>query len=164
MTTTILDRVVRWNLDPDGEIYGDERERYRWYEGISAAASMQWLAVPWAAAIMVWPLGRSSVLPLAVILVAMIIPIWICGTYVRRRRVDTLPRVWSAKRVVLGVLSGIPYAVFLVGALYAYDPAGATWKGAAGGGVAGGVIGLVVQVAQSRRRRRREAAAAEDED
>jgi len=163
MTTTILDRVVHWNLDLGGDMYGDERERYRWYEGIAAAASMQWLAVPWAAAVMVWPLGRSSVLPLAVVLVAMFIPIWICGNYVRRRRVETLPRVWSAKRVILGILGGTPYAVFFVGALHAYDPAGATWKGAAIGGVLGGVLGLVVQVRQSRRRRRLEATAV-DED
>ena len=59
---TVLDRVVRWNLDVDGDLYGDERERYRWYEGIATAASLQWLIIPWAAAIMVWPLGRPSVL------------------------------------------------------------------------------------------------------
>ncbi|WP_250027127.1 hypothetical protein [Paractinoplanes maris] len=163
MTTTFLDRVVRWNLNVDGDWYGDERERYRWYEGIAAAASMQWIAVPWAAAIMVWPLGRPSVLPLAIVLVFMIIPMWICNLYVRRRRVETLPRSWNAQRVFWGVVGGIPYAVFLVGALYAFDPAGSTWKGAAVGGVFGGVIGLVVQVAQSRRKRRAEALAV-DED
>ncbi len=163
MTTTILDRVVRWNLDRDGDMYGDERERFRWYEGISAAASMQWIAVPWAAAIMVWPLGRPSVLPLAIVLVAMFIPMWICTLYVRRRRVETLPRSWSARRVFWGIVGGVPYAVFMVGALYAYEPDGSTWKGAAIGGVLGGAGGLVAQVVQSRRRRRAEADAP-DED
>ncbi|WP_250001589.1 hypothetical protein [Actinoplanes sp. M2I2] len=163
MTTTFLDRVVRWNLHVDDDWYGDERERYRWYEGIATAASMQWIAVPWAAAIMVWPLGRPSVVPLAVVLVAMMLPMWVCMLYVRRRRVETLPRSWNAKRVFWGVVGGIPYAVFLVGALYAFDPGGATWKGAAVGGVFGGVIGLVVQVVQSRRLRRAEALAV-DED
>ena len=38
MATSVLDRVVRWNLDFDGDIYGDERERLRWYEGIATAA------------------------------------------------------------------------------------------------------------------------------
>ena len=46
---TMLDRVVRWSLDSDGDFYGDERERLRWYEGIATAASLQWLAIPWAA-------------------------------------------------------------------------------------------------------------------
>ena len=49
MTTTVLDRVVRWNLDINGDSYGDERERFRWYEGIAAAFSVQSLLVPWAA-------------------------------------------------------------------------------------------------------------------
>ncbi|MBL7253716.1 hypothetical protein [Paractinoplanes lichenicola] len=164
MTTTILDRVVHWNLDLSGDLYGDERERYRWYEGISAAASMQWMVVPWVAAIMVWPLGRSSVIPLAVVLVAMFVPIAICGWYVRSRRVDTVPRSWGPKRVVLSLIGGLPYAVFLVGALRAYDPDGYTWIGAAAGGVIGGVGGLVGQVVQSRRRRQLEAASAADDD
>ncbi|MET0424989.1 MAG: hypothetical protein ABW046_13985, partial [Actinoplanes sp.] len=72
--TTLLDRVVHWNLDLDGDLYGDERERYRWYEGIATAASLQWMLIPWAAAIMVWPLGRPAVLPLAVVLAVLWLP------------------------------------------------------------------------------------------
>ncbi|MCO8270906.1 hypothetical protein M1L60_09910 [Actinoplanes sp. TRM 88003] len=164
MTTTILDRIVRWNLDLDGDWYGDERERYRWYEGIAAAASMQWVAVPWAAAIMVWPLGRPSVIPLAVVLVAMFVPMLVCMWYVRSRRVETTPRVMDTRRVVWGLIGGLPYAVFLVGALRAYGPDDSTWIGAAVGGVVGGLGGLVAQFVQSRRRRRQEALAAADED
>jgi hypothetical protein len=164
MTTTILDRVVRWGIDADGDFYGDERERYRWYEGISAAASLQWIAVPWAAAIMVWPLGRPSVLPLAVVLVAMFVPMLVCMGYVRSRRVDTTPRVMDTKRVLWGLAGGLPYAVFLVGSLRAYGPDEATWIGAAVGGVIGGAGGVVAQMLQSRRRRRLEAAATADED
>ena len=160
MTTTFLDRVVHWNLDLDGDIYGDERERYRWYEGIATAASLQWLAVPWAAAIMVWPLGRPAVLPLAVVLVVLYIPMVLCTLYVRRRRVETAPRNWSAKRLFLFVAGTLPFAVFLVGALFAYDPAGDTWKGAAVGGVFGAAIGLLMKGVERRRRDRREALAA----
>ena len=160
MTTTFLDRVVRWNLDLDGDIYGDERERFRWYEGIATAASLQWLAVPWAAAVMVWPLGRPSVLPLAVVLVALYIPMVICTVYVRRRRVETVPRRWSPKQLFLFIAGNVPFAVFLVGALHAYDPAGATWKGAAVGGVIGAAGGVVGQAVDRRRREHREALAA----
>ncbi|MBM2617776.1 hypothetical protein JIG36_19655 [Actinoplanes sp. LDG1-06] len=164
MTTTILDRVVRWNLDPDGDWYGDERERYRWYEGIAAAASMQWIGVPWAAAILVWPLGRSVVLPFAVVLFLMLVPMLICMWYVRSRRVDTTPRVVNLKRVLWGMAGGLPYAVFLVGALRAYGPEEATWVGAAVGGVIGGAGGVVAQIVNSRRRRRLEAVPTADED
>src|SRR3712207_9477580 len=88
----LLDRIVRWNLDTDGDMYGDERERLRWYEGIATAASLQWIGVPWAAAVLVWVLGRPAVLPLAVVLAVLYLPILLCTVYVRRRRGDTLPR------------------------------------------------------------------------
>ncbi|WP_433296648.1 hypothetical protein ACQP2F_38920 [Actinoplanes sp. CA-030573] len=163
MTTSVLDRVVRWNLDLDGDLYGDERERYRWYEGIATAASLQWVLVPWAAAIMVWPLGRPAVVPLAVVLAVLLGPMVLCTVYVQRRRVDTTPRSWHAKRVLLTVLGTAPFVVFLIGALYAYEPEGDAWKGAMVGGVLGGVGGAVAKTVEGRRRRRREALA-EDED
>ena len=159
----LLDRVVHWNLDLDGDLYGDERERYRWYEGMATAAMLQWLAVPWVAAILVWPLGRPVVLPLAVVLVVIYVPMALCGWYVKHRRVETVPRTWGPKRIFLAVVGALPYAVFLVGALYVYEPDGSTWKGAAVGGVIGAAGGLAAQFAQSRRRRRQEAVAG-DED
>ena len=165
MTTTTLDRVVHWALDVDGDMYGDERERLRWYEGISTAASLQWIAVPWAAAIMVWPLGRSSVVPLAVILVLMYAPMLVCMAYMRRRRVDTTPRSMRPKTMVAGLLGGLPYVVFLVGAVAAYqalDDSVAT--GAAIGGVVGAAMGGVVMWLRSRKRRAVETAPLGDED
>jgi hypothetical protein len=163
MTTTVLDRVVRWNLDLDGDLYGDERERFRWYEGIATAASLQWLLIPWAAAIMVWPLGKSSVLPLSVILVLLWLTIMLSGIYVRSRRVDTTPRTWHAKRILITALSVTPFVVFVIGASYALDPAGSTWRGALIGGVIGGLGSALALVVEGRRRRRREALAG-DED
>ena len=137
---TLLDRVVRWGLDSDGkgDIYGDERERLRWYEGIATAASLQWLAIPWAAAVLVWPLGMPSVLPLTVVLVLLVIPMALCTVYVRRRRVDTEVRAWTGKRVWWSVLGSLPYVVFMIGALYAHDPESSTWQGAIFGAVLGG--------------------------
>jgi hypothetical protein len=166
---TLLDRVVRWNLDLDGsgDIYGDERERLRWYEGIATAASMQWLAIPWAAALLVWPLGKPSVLPLLVVLVALVVPMAICTIYVRRRRVDTEVHAWSRKRVVLHILGNLPYVVFVVGALYAYGgPDSSVWRGAVFGAVLGGIGGGIAAIAGTRRKRRQEALAADagDED
>ena len=163
----VLDRVVRWNLDVDGDLYGDERERLRWYEGIATAAGLQWLAVPWVAAIMVWPLGRASVIPLAVVLVVMIVPMMICSVYVQRSRVTTDVRPWTRKRILLQAVSGLPYLIFFYGALYAYaGPDSSTLRGAIIGGAFGAVIGIVATVIGTRRKRRQEAAAAAagDED
>jgi uncharacterized membrane protein AbrB (regulator of aidB expression) len=150
----MVDRVVRWNLDIDdsGRIYGDERERFRWYEGIVAAAQMQWLALPWAAAILVWWLGQPVVLPLSVMLVALLIPAIMCVAYVRRRQVDTELPAWTRKRVVLSVLSTVPLSGFIVGAMYAYSNRHpAIWVHA----LAGAVVGLVVSAAAAAGRRRR---------
>jgi predicted membrane-bound spermidine synthase len=164
MTTTLLDRVVRWNLDFDGDIYGDERERLRWYEGIATAASLQWMAIPWAAAVMVWPLGRPSVVPLAVVLAVLVLPMWLSAVYVRSRRVDTVPRRWTGKRLLLSILGGLPFLVFLIGALYVTDPESSSWRGAIVGAAIGGAIGIVMSAMKVRRRRRAEAAIVGDED
>jgi predicted membrane-bound spermidine synthase len=164
MTTTLLDRVVRWNLDFDGDIYGDERERLRWYEGIATAASLQWMAIPWAAAVMVWPLGRPSVVPLAVVLAVLVLPMWLSAVYVRSRRVDTVPRRWTGKRLLLSILGGLPFLVFLIGALYVIDPESSSWRGAIVGAAIGGAIGIVMSAMKVRRRRRAEAAIVGDED
>jgi hypothetical protein len=162
-TSSVLDRVVQWNLDYDGDLYGDERERYRWYEGIAAASSLQSVLIPAAAAIMVWPLGKPSVLPLTVVLVGLWLPLLLSTAYVRGRRVETTPRSWSAKRILVTVVTSVPYLVFVVGAMYVYDPHGDTWRGALVGGVFGGLAGVIGVIVKGRRRARLEALAG-DED
>jgi len=166
MTTTVLDRFVRWNLDYDGDLYGDdERERLRWYEGIATAAQVQWVAVPWAAAVLVWVAGKPVVVPLLVVLAVLLAPMALCTLYVRSRRVDTTPRSWSAKRLLLATLGGLPFAVFGVGAYYHATPDGRTgWPGVVSGGLVGAAIGIVLVTLQTRRRRRLESVAVTDED
>jgi uncharacterized membrane protein len=163
MTASLVDRVVRWHLDPDGDLYGDERERYRWYEGIATASALHSLLIPWAAAIMAWSLGKTAVLPLSVVLVLLWGPMLLSSAYVTRRKVDTVPRRWGSKRILLTALNVVPYVVFLVGALHAYDPDGDAWIGAAVGGVFGAMLSVVTSLGKARQRRRREALAV-DED
>jgi hypothetical protein len=163
--TTVIDRIARWTLDPDGDLYGDERERLRWYEGIAVAANLQWIAVPWAAAVLVWVLGRPSVLPLGVVLVAMYVPTVLCLLYMRRRRVETAVQRWTAKRIVLGALGGLPYVAYLLGAMNAYGGTDrSVLSGAAVGAVVGGVLAAGFLAYSSSRRRRREAATIPDVD
>jgi hypothetical protein len=164
MTTTVLDRFVRWNLDLDGDLYGDERERLRWYEGTAVSATVQMIALPWAAAILIWPLGRPAVLPLTVLLALLVLAMSLTTLYVHSRRVDTVPRRWSGKRMLLSTLSGLPIVVFVIGVLRAVDPDSSTWQGAVVGAVVGGAIGLVGVALQVRNRRRRDAAIVGDED
>lgn len=163
MTTTtaagggniLLDRIVRWTLDPDGDLYGDERERLRWYEGIAVAAGLQWLAIPWAAAALVWVIGRSAVLPLAVMVATLYLPILVCAGYVRRRRVETRVHHWTPKRVLLAALSGLPYLLFFLGCLRALQPPGSSaTRGAAIGMLVGGIVGILFARLAARRRRR----------
>jgi hypothetical protein len=154
--SSVLERVVRWNLDLDdsGHIYGDERERFRRYEGIAMAAQLQWLAVPWAAAILVWLLGRPSVLPLAVVLAVMAVPMIMCTVYLRGRRVDTDVREWTRKRILLTVLSSVPIILFVLGALRAFsDTHPSVFRGALIGAMFGSAIVVGGAIAAARRRR-----------
>ncbi|GGQ38635.1 hypothetical protein GCM10010166_01400 [Couchioplanes caeruleus subsp. azureus] len=115
----MIDRIAHWALDPDGDLYGDERERLRWYEGTAIAASLQWPVVPLVSAVMVWTLGRPAVVPLAVVLVANYLPMLISNSYVQRRRVETMPARWSRKRIAVTAMGVVPYLLFAVGAVYA---------------------------------------------
>jgi O-antigen/teichoic acid export membrane protein len=165
MPTTALDRFVRWNLDFDGDLYGaDERERLRWYEGIATAATVQWFAIPLAAAILIWPLGRDGILPLGVLMLLLLLPMSLTTLYVRSHRVDTVPRRWTAKRVLFSTMTGLPTTVFLIGVLRAWQPQSTMWQGAIVGAVIGGLIGVVATVRQVRQRRRRDALVVGDED
>jgi hypothetical protein len=161
--TTVLDRIVRWNLDYDGDLYGDdERERLRWYEGIATAAQMQWVAIPWVAAILVWVGGRPTVVPLLVILAVLVLPMGLCTLYVRSRRVDTTPRTWSAKRLLLAALGSLPFVVFMIGADYQLRHTGL--PSLILGAAVGLMLGIGITAVKVRRRRRLEAVAIADED
>jgi len=164
MTTTVLDRFFRWNLDFDGDLYGDERERLRWYEGMAVSNSLQSMALPWAAAILIWPLGRPAIVPLGALLVLLVLANWLTTVYVSRRRVETVPRHWSPKRILFSTLTGLPIVVFGIGALRAWQPDSSAWQGGIVGATVGGAVGLVWSALQVRNRRRREAAIVGDED
>ncbi|MEV0897294.1 hypothetical protein [Actinoplanes sp. NPDC049802] len=165
MTATLMDRFVRWNLDFDGDLYGrDERERLRWYEATTTAFQLQAIIVPWAATALVWTVGEPAAWPLLILLAVFLVPIAFCSAYVQSRRVDTTPRVWSRKRLVISTLLGAPYVVFGIGFLYHVYPESDVWRSALIGSLIGLAAGVVIQGVQTYRIRRRDALLVGDED
>jgi hypothetical protein len=164
-TTTAVDPVTRWILDIDGGMYGDERERRYWYEGIALTANLQWIAVPATAAVLVWILGQPSVLPLAVVLGVMYLLTLVVLIYVRAHRVDPRVAHWSPGNILRGALPADAYLAFALGAMRAYEsPERPFLPGAGVGMVVGAVLAIVILALFARQRRRREAAPMQDED
>lgn len=152
-----LDRLFDSVLDRQGNIYGDERERIRWYEAIAVVASFQWILLPWALAVMVW-FARPATVPFLVAAFGVFyLPMPLAQLYIRRKGVRQLPDRTGHKYWITFVVSTLPYPIFLIGVIAALSASGggtATWWGALVGGIVGGIVGLV-QLLRSRQRRRR---------
>jgi hypothetical protein len=158
----VLRRFADWALDMKGDMYGDEQERLRWYEGISVAASVQWLVVPWGLAWAVWQGGRNAVSYLLAITILFVLPQFFSTVYVLRNRVR-LPTKKNAKYWTFALISGLPYLVIAVGVIRAYDngldPAGT--RGGIVGAAIGGLLGILFVRRYSKRIQR--PAAGDDE-
>ena len=160
--TAPIDRLAVWLLDHDGELYGDEQERLRWYEGIALTASIQWIVVPWALAVMAWIGGRAVAPYLLIAAVVFYLPILLTNAYVTRWRVRLFAGGWTRKRIVISVLSGLPYVVLVIGLARAYD--GFDDPAMVISGAVGALIGLGAVVIGFRRDSRRAAAAGPDDE
>jgi hypothetical protein len=152
--TSMVDRTIDWFLDTDGDLYGDEQERQRWYEGIAIAASIQWIAIPWVATVALFAGGRAVAPALLAVLLALYLPIFVVNWYVGRRHVRLHAVRWGRKRVIITVLALTPYVLLVGGFFWAFDASGS----ALFGGVFGGVVGLAGGGLAMRLRRRRERA------
>jgi hypothetical protein len=142
--TTTLDRLVSWTLDHDGDIYGDEQERLRWYEGIAVASSVQSIVVPWTLAVMSWICSREVAKYLVVLAVVFYVPTFLTAAYASKKRVYLARPHRTTKAVVLSVVAGLPVVVLVVGLIRALDE-GLDPDGLVGGAI-GSAIGLVVAV------------------
>lgn len=154
-----LDRLFDWILDRRGDIYGDERERTRWYEAIAVVASFQWLLLPWALAVMVWFAGPATVPFLVAAFLVFFLPMPLANLYIRRTGVRPIPDRTGVKYWATFVLSALPYPVFLIGVVAAVSRADgdpATWWGALIGGLIGGTVGLILLLRSRQLRRRRD--------
>ncbi|MGN6243762.1 MAG: hypothetical protein ACTHQ3_08815 [Motilibacteraceae bacterium] len=159
MTTPLLDRSFRWLLDTDGNLYGDEQERLRWYEGTAAASGVQAVVFPWALAAVTWWQGRAAGPAVIALGFAYLLPFYVCKVYVARRRVRVFPAGWNRKRMLLTVLTLLPLALSFAGLLHAYaDTYPDFVRGAAVGGPVGTALAVVMTEWSRRRQLRRELA------
>ncbi|MFN8075149.1 MAG: hypothetical protein U0Q15_06975 [Kineosporiaceae bacterium] len=158
MTTTTGDgRIAAWLLDRDGDLYGDERERIRWYEGTVVASSIQGLAVPWALAVGVWAhpdKGTAGVL--LAVAIAFYLPLIWTAAWAQRHGVRVFNKTWTSKRLISTIAFVVPYVMFFIGVLRALsglsgDTALGSWIGA-GLGILGGLLAVAVQKRRESRR------------
>lgn len=75
--TVLFDRLAKSALDHDGDIYGDERARLRWYEGIAVTSTVQWILVLWVLAVCAWLAPVSAAPALWCIAVAFVVPMYL---------------------------------------------------------------------------------------
>lgn len=164
---TLVERLVEATLDRDGRIYGDERERLRWYEGIAGAASVQWILVPWVLAVMAWVCDRSTAPYLWILYGVFVAPTVIVPMYARRRAVVVDRSALRTRKVrLLQAQNVVQFFVFIGGLTVGLDlrTDGEVPVRAVVGGLIGGVVGgaLATVVAIVARRRQADADPAQD--
>jgi drug/metabolite transporter (DMT)-like permease len=137
---TLLQRFTDWTLDHDGTMYGDERERLRWYEATVVMATVHGFLVPWTLAVLIWVGGRPVAPYLLAVFAAFLLPTLLAAVYVARRQVRVRPERPDRKYVLLAVALNVPYAVFVLGVLKAYLEG---TRGSLVGGLVGAVVGGV---------------------
>ena len=135
-----LQRFADWTLDHDGTMYGDERERLRWYEASVVMVSVHAVLVPWTLAVCIWVGGRPAAPYLVAVFAAFLLPTLLSAAYVERRQVRVRPERPDRKYVLFAVAANLPYAVFVAGWLRAYLDG---TRGSLVGGLVGAVVGGV---------------------
>jgi hypothetical protein len=155
----MLVKLFDWLLDRDGEIYGDERSRFAWYEAIAGTASLQWIAIPWSLAILVWITPTAAIWSLSVVMGVFFVTTMLCLPYLRAKTVDYLKPPASGKARLIQVLSGLPMVVFALGATLGADVRNNVdsdlIRNGLLGGIAGGTLaGLAVLLFVRRQRTR----------
>lgn len=101
-------------------IYGDERDRYHWYEAIAVGASIQWIAIPWALAILAAVDADRFGPALWVLFAIWLVPMFVMNAYAQRRRVNEVSyRSRTAISTVLATF--VPMLAFLAIMLWHSD-------------------------------------------
>ncbi len=155
-----LDAVARWTLDEGGTIYGDERERLRWYEGIAITTSIQWIVIAWTLAIMSLIADRSTAPYLAVLAAIFYLTMNIAAIYVARHRVALRVQFTTPKQRLITLIMMSALVITCVGLLRRID--GELSTGGLVAGFIGGAAGFAGCLVISRAQRRKLAATRDD--
>lgn len=118
---SLFERMCDAILDRDStSVYGDERDRYHWYEAIAVGASIQWIAIPWALAILAAVDADRFGPALWVVFATWLVPILVMNAYVQRRRVSEVElRSRTARSTLVAML--VPIGAFLAIMLWRSD-------------------------------------------
>lgn len=135
-----FDRVVDWVLDYDGEIYGDERSRLRWYEGLAFTASIQWVLVLWVLAACAWKAPNEAAPYLWSIAIAFVVPMYLSLIYAARRGVDVRRPTRTGKARIIELVTVAPMLIFVIGMSDIHPTASRVIFGALGGCFAVAVV------------------------
>jgi hypothetical protein len=158
-TDSRFERACDAILDRDSTaIYGDERDRYHWYEAIAVGASIQWVAIPWALAILAAIDADRFGPALWVLFAVWLVPIIVMNAYAQRRRVSEVS--YRSRTALVTVLATfVPMLAFLAIMLWRsdVDMSLGTAVGSLVGTLVGFallvVIGVVIGVVRERRGR-----------
>src|SRR5512142_652022 len=107
----LLDTVTDWLLDRRGELYGDEQERLRRYEGLAVAATVQGVLIPWLAVLALALWGRPVTPTIILVLLGLYLPTTLASGYLTRWRVRTVPGRFSRKGSVFCAVASAPYLI-----------------------------------------------------
>jgi hypothetical protein len=143
--------MADWLLDHDGDIYGDERDRLRWYEGIAIAASVQWIVVLATIAVLCWALPDEQLGPLLVV-TGVFFATSLLGQIYASRKKAAMPSRWNRKRVVVTLLVGLPYLAIGLRLGYTDAITGSVRVGVLVGGLGGGLAGALFEVVNRQRK------------
>ena len=151
----LLDTAADWVLDRHGDLYGDEQERLRQYEGLALAATVQGVLVPWLAVLALALWGRPVVPAIILVLVGICLPRALAVSHATRWRVRTLPYRRSRRRLLLDAASGVPCLIALLQIVVAlHRPI----SGAVVGAVIGVGIAFFARIGRRERERARDLA------
>ncbi len=160
--TTATARLTDTILDLE---YGDEQERFRYYEAYAVIVHLQLLVLPAIGAVAVFALGVSAIAPLLAFLAAIFGCMLFGRTHLERYHVPIELIALSGRNRTYVVLYALSWAFLMVALATAGIGESGFGAGFAIGASVGAAVGLAVLVIRARRQRSMaNAAAAEDPD
>ena len=148
--TSIFDRACDAILDHGGtSIYGDERDRYHWYEAIAVGASIQWIAIPWSLAILAAIDADRFGPALWTMFVVWVVPLLVMNAYAQRHKAAQ-PAQLDGKGRATAIATSVPVIAFLAIMMWPSD--GRSFAPLVGAAIGGTTAAIATGLVKRRRR------------